>query len=148
MATPTKDPSSFLPGIVPRFNNISISDTFWLIGFFTSIVAVVIALIVYGLIITRFFCRQKLNNSSKKDDLLTKMSATVSATFSLLCIILVFTTFPVCTIYPCEYNLIGNLYYSSVLDTYVLSKLAVYTLFIDRIYNDYFTKIYCYSSRI
>ena len=142
-----------LGGLAPRFHIISIADIFWLIGFFFSIMAMIIGLILYSLIINRFFCSSNSKEYQSGDTnhskyRITKLSATLSATFSLSCIILLFTTFPICTTFYCGYNFIGNFYFCAVIDTYILSKLMVYTLFIDRIYNDYFRKIYFYSSKI
>lgn len=144
---------NILGGLSPRFNIISTADVFWLVGFFFAILAMLIGFILYSLIINRFFCSAnskecKANGPKHSKYRITKLSATLSATFSLSCVVLLVTTFPVCTTYFCGYNFIGNFYFCAVIDTYILSKLMVYTLFIDRIYNDYFKKIYFYSSKI
>ena len=142
-------------GISARFNYVSIADVYWLCGFFLSVVCVIIAFILFCLIIHTFYwgklfsMKNALTTKQQQNDyFITKLSATLSATFSLWCAALICASFPICTTYDCGYDFIGNFFYCVVLDTYVLSKISTYTLFIGRIYNDYYKMIYSYSNHI
>eukprot|EP01083_Nonionella_stella_P120770 362195_1 len=78
----------------------------------------------------------------------TKIAAVLSATLSVLCIAFYFSTFPICISIVCSDNFWGMFTYLSTMNSYMLSKMCLYSLFIARLYNDWFKKIYSYSIKI
>ena len=133
--------------ILDRFDFNSAEDIFWFIGLFLGSLITCLSLFTYTLVIQHLYCVNEdpmISRTKKIEPPFTKIYSTLSATFATLSVLLIFTTYPVCTQYFCGYNPLGNFYYDAVLDTYIAAKLFLYFLFIGRLFNPHYAKIYRY----
>jgi len=122
----------------------------WMIGFISGICILLASMFTFTLIIQHLHCipvhPSTMHSKMEPENISTY--STLSSCFATLCVILILSTYPVCTQWFCSYNLLGNAYNILVLDTYVLAKLFLYLIFIGRLFNPYYRRIYHYSQHI
>eukprot|EP01084_Bolivina_argentea_P104403 186941_1 len=137
--------------ITKRFEFDTTEDIFWFVGLFIGSLMTCFATFTFTLVIQHLHCIPQDQKSNKKihiEPKNTKVYSSFSVTLSLICVWLIFTTYPVCTQWKCEYNTLGNFYYNFILDSYIFSKLFLYFLFVGRLFNPHYKKIYQYPCYI
>ena len=124
----------------------------WSICVLSAFCIVGITLYTFTLIMQHLFCIPKSSSAlglqSRSEPSHVKAYSTLSVTFATLCVMFTFSTYPVCTELWCGYNTLGFASFALVLDSYILSKLFLYLLFIDCLFNPYYRCIYQYPKSI
>ena len=123
-------------------------DVIWTFCFFLGTCIVAPTLFTFTLIIQHLYCIPK---SPVAADLHSKWEPTyafMSSIFATLCVLLAFSTYPVCTEWKCAYNTLGRIYHILILDTYILSKFPLHLLLIGRLFNPYYHRIYQYPQYV
>ena len=127
-------------------------DIIWTIGFFVGLCISVISLFTFTLIIQHLHC---IPESSFAADLHPRIEpehakaySTLSVTFATLSVIATLSAYILCTQWPDWYSALARTAFILVLDSYVLSKLFLYLLFIGRLVNPYYQRIYQYPNYI
>eukprot|EP01083_Nonionella_stella_P012903 36414_1 len=119
----------------------NVANIFWAVGFAATSICLIIALPLFFSII----------RSLKSDDILlpsTKTTAILSSVLNMLCIMFYFVSFPICMVRICGDNVWGYVTFLSITNTYILSKIFLYSLFIARVYSQFFKKLYPYSNKL
>ena len=135
--------------IYQRFELGSVTDIFWVIGSLLALCLLLCSIFTFTMILQHLFCVKSTTNKKVHiSPKITKICAISCCIFGLICSFAGFSTFPICTEFQCGYNTLGNTYFIINLNSYILSKLFLYILFIQRLFNKYSQKIYKYSKWI
>ena len=132
--------------IADRFSFENPEDIYWFIGLFVGSLITCLSLFTFTLVIQHLHCipRDPQARTQIIEPPFTKIYSTLSAIFATISVVLIFTTYPICTQYVCGYDALGNFYYVTILDSYIAAKLFLYFLFIGRLFNENYGKIYKY----
>ena len=74
-----------------------------------------------------------------------KLYATLSVVFATISAIITFSVYPVCTKWVCGDNALGIMYAIIFWNIYILAKTFLYLIFVGRLYNPRYRRIYQYS---
>ena len=74
--------------------------------------------------------------------------STLSAIFATISAVFVFSMFPLCAQWECQDTWLGVMYEQVLWNSYFLSKLLLYLIFIGRLFNPQFVRIYRYPKCI
>ena len=77
-----------------------------------------------------------------------KLYSTLSAIFAAITAVFTFSMFPVCAQWECQDTWIGIMYEEVLWNCYFLCKLFLYLVFIGRLFNPHFVRIYHYPKCI
>ena len=137
-----------------RFNFRDEEDIIWTICFLFGLCIVGLTILFFVLIIQHIHAIPKSWSAAdlhaKPKSRYVRKNATLSITFATLCVILTFSIYPVCTQWLCEFQGLGNAFYIVHFDSYILSKLFLYLLFIGHLFDPNYRRIniYRYSKSI
>ena len=124
-------------------------DLLWIICFFLSLCIVGTSAFIFTLIIQHLYCipKSSLRASFNPEIELKhdKAYSTLSAIFAMLSIIITMSEYPLCSEWSCWNTVLGWTCSILALDTYILSKFFLYLLFIGRLFNPYYRRIYQHS---
>eukprot|EP01083_Nonionella_stella_P017202 48086_1 len=112
------------------------------IGLVLGCIVMILTIFVYGLMIY-YFC-----NTEKKLSKLIQITTISSINLSAISILFSFATFPVCSEYFCYENALGHFFLLTTTNSYILSKISVYIVFITRLHLSFHSSIYQYSNII
>ena len=135
--------------IPDRFALATIADVFWVIGSVLALCLLLFSIITFTAVLQHLFCvKPSKNKKYHIDPKIIKRCSILCCLFGLICSMAGFSTFPICTSFQCGYNSLGNAYFIINLNSYILSKLFLYILFIHRLFNKYSSEIYQYPKYI
>eukprot|EP01083_Nonionella_stella_P074117 200889_1 len=121
-------------------------DVWWWVGLVVCSACLLTSIVLFKSIIEKL---RAMDAASTKSLLpFTRISALSSASLNVLCILFHCSSFLVCKNLPCGYNTYGAFVYFTTMNTYIISKLFLYSLFIGRLYNEFFKQLYAYSNAI
>ena len=112
---------------MPLFHHVSLS---WRICLAINTLLVVPTLLIYIWMLYRFFAHAKRHQLAQ----LTKATSFISLTLSTFSSLCFYATFPGCKPKDsCGENFLGDFFMLSTADTYVLSKISLYIVFVSRL---------------
>ena len=121
-----------------RFNFANIAYACCVIGSFLVLFLVISSIFIFTAILQHLYCIKSNDRKRRHIPKYVVEFASISCCiFGIICSIADFSTFIVCTSYECGYNALGNSYFIINLNSYILSKLFLYILFIARLFNKY-----------
>ena len=138
--------------ISARMKSDAAVDVMWRSCFYIALCILVIALFIFVFTIQHLFCIPKsaisANNYSTIRLKHLRSYSTLSVTCASLSLIVSFSDYLVCTQWSCQLNALG--FTDTVLcwDAYILSKFFLYLIFIERLFNPHYQRIYQYPQHL
>ena len=127
-------------------------DITWTICSTIGLIILIIILFAFCKTLQHFHCiPESFSNAGYQRKLKSKhikTYSTLSVIFAAISAIIIFTIFPVCSQWSCSENLLGNIYTILWWSSYCLSRLFLYLIFIKRLFNPLYVRIYCYPRYI
>ena len=134
--------------IVQRFNSSENDDVIWKLCSISGLCIFGISIISYTRIIMHIWCIPEDNSHSKFDPKNIRMYSTLCVTFALLSISVTFSEYAICTQWSCLNTILDPLFVFLFWNSYIGAKFFVYVIFIGRLFNPYFQRIYQYPKYI
>ena len=132
-----------------RFQSNSELDAIWKICFIISLCTCCIIICIYFRTMQSLFCIPQPAYSSTFEPRHIKIYSTTTITFATLSALVSFSAYPICTQWDCLSNLrLGYTLTIAFYDTYFLSKLFLYLIFIGRLFNPHYYRIHQYPKYI
>lgn len=124
-------------------------DVIWTICFFTGLCILCIAIFTFILIMQHLHCTARPTSSFSAADLQVEPAhvatySTVSVIFAAICVAVTFSIDLICSKWSCWYTVLGWTYSILLWDSYILSKFFLYLIFIGRLFNPYYQRMYQY----
>lgn len=133
-----------MPSISHPFEYNDAVDIIWTICLFTGIGLMVIAFCSFARIILHLHCIPNPDANSEIAPVHTKVYSTISATFATLNVLVGFSAYVICAELSCWANGLQWAFTILFWDSYIMSKILLYLIFIDRLFNPYYRQIYQY----
>mmetsp|Transcript_57414 Transcript_57414/g.95400 ORF Transcript_57414/g.95400 Transcript_57414/m.95400 type:complete len:365 (+) Transcript_57414:70-1164(+) len=123
----------------------TIDDYMWIIGVTIGGLCIIVSFIVLAL--TAYHLWRKTAGHIQIN-VTTKVLSTMSIIVSWISECVMFSTYFACLYEWCGPNALGQFYFLSTLDLYILSKLLLYTLLIYRLWSTYKGGTYAYGRKV
>ena len=138
--------------ISDRLQSHDAVDFIWKFCLYLTLVIVIVTISMCVKIIQHLHCISKSAYSSDTQFNIqlkhVKTYSTFSVTFATLSVIVSFSKYLVCTQWSCVYTALNSIYAIIWWDFYILSKIFLYLIFIGRLFNPHYQRIYQYSKFI
>ena len=132
-----------------RFQSNNERDIIWEICFIICLCTCCIIICIYFRTMQSLYCIPRPAYSSTFEPRHIKIYSTTTITFATLSALVYFSVYPICTQWDCLTNLrLGYILSMAFQDTYALSKLFLYLIFIGRLFNPHYYRIHQYPMYI
>ena len=132
---------NILVPIKDRFKFKTSDDIIWVICFLLSSLFTFFGIITYILILIEVRIQCFDDNLNLKIRKFNKILSILESTLIVICSIMTCLTYPVCSVVVCGNNFVGNFLFLFGYNTYIISKICLYGLFIWRVYNNDYQRI-------
>ena len=130
----------------------SARDISWSICSSIGLVVLIVILLIFIKTLQHIYCiPQSSADAGLRYKFETKhfnLYSTLSVTLATISALLIFLIFPACTQWTCLDTVLGHMFDILWLDSYLLSKVFLYLLFIGRLFNPHYIRLYQYPEYI
>lgn len=134
--------------ISERFHSNNSVDNVWKLCLFSSALILCITVFIFTRILQSLYCIPRAAHYSEFEPKNIKTYSTVSATFATCNAIVSFSWYIICTQEQCSHNISGISIGVLFWNFYNISKTFLYSIFIARLFNPHYYRIYQYSKYI
>ena len=139
-------------GIKDHFHFDTEVNTTWSISFVLGLFITMTTIFTFIKILQHLYCIPTssfgLNVHPNIQPKHVRAYSTLSITFATLCNIFNFAIYPVCAQWSCMDNPLDWMFNIAVWDSSILSKVFLYLIFIGRLFNPYYRRIYRYANYV
>ena len=113
--------------------------------FYCALIILLISTFTFIRIIQKLHCIPRCKLHIQIQPQHTTAYSTISVVFAALSSILIFSSYLLYDLWPCTNCVAGKLYSVLIYDCHIFAKLFLYLLFIGRLFNPHYRRIYAYS---